>query len=267
MGRFIPNENTIIKFGIRDPGSLDAPTGVTATPAGTGGTVAAGTYHYKVVALKTAGGNSLPSAAVDATTTGSTSSVVVAWTAEADADGGFDVYRSTASGAFLKLAHVAAGTDTVTDTGAVTPAGVIPTKDTSSDLSMPSFAKDIEPAIDLTDLTSSFNASSQGNSVPTPSFARLFETSIIGTSQATFTADFYRDDEDDLAWDTLPRKTKGVFYVTRFGGEIIEGDEIEVWPVQVLSRAMANMANNTVVTFTLTCSVPQEPDESAVVAA
>jgi hypothetical protein len=126
---------------------------------------------------------------------------------------------------------------------------------------------DVTGAIDLTDLTMSLNASAQGNSVPTPSFAHLFETSIIGTSQATFTADFYRDDDDtaDTAWDTLPRGTHGFFIISRFG--LIPstvGDECEVWPVAVLSRAMANMANNTVVSFTSTCAVPQVPGEDAV---
>lgn len=125
---------------------------------------------------------------------------------------------------------------------------------------------DVNAAIDLTDLTMSLNASAQGNSVPTPSFAHLFETSIIGTSQATFTADFYRDDEDDLAWDTLPRGTKGFFHISRYGGKPLVGDPEEVWPVSVLSRAMANMANNTVESFTVTCSVPKVPGEDSVVA-
>lgn len=126
---------------------------------------------------------------------------------------------------------------------------------------------DVTGAIDLTGLTMSLNASAQGNSVPTPSFASLFETSIIGTSQATFTADFYRDDVDvdDIAWDTLPRGTHGFFIISRFGGiPSTIGDECEVWPVAVLSRAMANMANNTVESFTLTCAVPAVPGEDAV---
>ncbi len=128
-------------------------------------------------------------------------------------------------------------------------------------------AADVTATIDLTDLTSSLNASAQGNSVPTPSFASLFETSIVGTSQATFTADFYRDDEDDLAWDTLPRGTKGFFIISRYGGKPTTGDPCEVWPVTVLSRANANMANNTVQTFTCTCSVPKVPGEDAAVVA
>lgn len=128
---------------------------------------------------------------------------------------------------------------------------------------------DITGAVELTHYLVSINASSQGNAVPTPSFDTLFETSILGTSQATFTADFYRDDGAtlDKAWDTLPRATKGFFIIARFGGiPSTVADKCEVWPVTVLSRAMSNMSNNTVETFTVTCAVPVEPNEAAVVA-
>lgn len=126
---------------------------------------------------------------------------------------------------------------------------------------------DVTGAVDLTHLTMSLNASASGNVVPTPSFDTLFETSIVGTSAATFTGDFYRDDDDDLAWDTLPRGTKGDFIISRYGGKpSTAGAKCEVWPVIVVSRAMSNMANNTVESFTLTCSVPDEPAEDAVVA-
>lgn len=133
---------------------------------------------------------------------------------------------------------------------------------------------EITAAINLTPYLISINASSQGNIVPTPSIDTLFETSIAGTVQASFTADFYRDDSagGDLAWSTLPRKTSGFFLISRFGGkgtkyEPQTGDKVEVWPVLVVSRTMSNMSNNTVMTFTMTASVPQEPDEAAVVAA
>lgn len=140
-------------------------------------------------------------------------------------------------------------------------------------------ASDLEPtvaeitaSVDLTHWLISLNASSSGNTVPTPSFDTLFETSIPGTNTAAFSADFYRDDEDDDAWDALPRGTKGYFLVSRFGGsgtdnEPEAADVIEVWPVIVTSRTAANMANNTAMTFTVTCSVPEEPNEAAVVAA
>jgi hypothetical protein len=129
----------------------------------------------------------------------------------------------------------------------------------------------IAACLNLTGHCISLNASSRGNTVPTPSFDSLFETSTAGTSAATFDADFYRDDEDDLAWETLPRGTRGTFIIARFGGTgtdnlPIAGDEVEVWTVMVTSRTMANMSSNTVLTFTASCSVNVEPDENFLVA-
>lgn len=129
---------------------------------------------------------------------------------------------------------------------------------------------EVAGAVDLTPFLMSINASAQGNQVPTPSFDSLFETSIIGTSQATFSADFYRDDTADTAWTTLPRGTKGVMIISRFGGtgadQIPEnGDYCEVWPVEVVSRTAAALSNNAVQTFTITCAVNIAPNENALV--
>ena len=81
-------------------------------------------------------------------------------------------------------------------------------------------AAEIAAAEDLTGFCISLNASSRGNTIPTPSFDSLFETTASGTSAATFDADFYRDDavSGDTAWVTLPRGTRGFFIVSRFGG-------------------------------------------------
>lgn len=133
-------------------------------------------------------------------------------------------------------------------------------------------AAEVAAAVDLTPFLMSLNASAQGNTVPTPSFDSLFETSIIGTSQATFAADFYRDDVADTAWETLPRGDVGYFIISRFGGSgtdqmPIAGDVCEVWPVNVVSRTAANMQNNTVQSFSIQCSVNLVPAEAATVAA
>lgn len=130
---------------------------------------------------------------------------------------------------------------------------------------------ELSEAVNLTKYLISINASTQGNTVPTPDISTLFETSIAGTVQASFTADFYRDDEDDTAWDTLPRRTTGVIVISRFGGtgatgEPAAADIVECWPVLVVSRTNSNVSNNTVMTFTVTCSVPTEPVEAATVA-
>lgn len=133
-------------------------------------------------------------------------------------------------------------------------------------------AIEVSAAIDLTDFIISLTASAQGNAVPTPRLRRLFETTIPGTSSASFSVEMYRDNVTDTAWDTLPRDTAGVFYISRFGGLganklPIALDKIEVWEIRVVSRAGSAMSSNTAQTFTLTCSVPEEPVEDAVVAA
>jgi hypothetical protein len=141
-----------------------------------------------------------------------------------------------------------------------------------ADPSAPSVAN-IAAAIDLTSYCISLNASARGNTVPTPSFDSLFETSTAGTSAATFDADFYRDDEEDVAWETLYRGRRGHFIIARFGGsgttdnKPIATDDCEVWPVMITSRTMANMSSNTVLTFTASCAVMEEPAEDAVVGA
>lgn len=133
-------------------------------------------------------------------------------------------------------------------------------------------AAEVAAATDLTGFCVSLNAASQGNTVPTPSFDTLFETSVPGTVQAQFQADFYRDDENDDAWDTLPRGTDGFFIISRFGGAgadnlPIATDKVEVWPVKVTSRTMQNMASNQVQMFSVQCSVPVEPSEASTIAA
>jgi hypothetical protein len=133
-------------------------------------------------------------------------------------------------------------------------------------------AAEVTAADDLTPFLMSLNASAQGNQVPTPSFDSLFETSIVGTSQATFSADFYRDDTADTAWETLPRGTKGYFIISRFGGsgtdqKPIAADIVEVWPVEIVSRTAANMQNNAVQTFSINAAVNTPPAESIAVLA
>ncbi len=264
MGRIIPNEETAILFALTAPGALPAPV-VTVTPAITGGTLAAATYDYRVVSLN-ASGHSAPSTEMPGVVaSGTTGSNVITWVAATGETAGYDIYGRLA-GVELKIGHVAHGVATFTDTGSVTPVGVLPLTATAYSLGSPK-AADVSGATDLTHLTMSLNASATGNVVPTPDLSTLFESSIIGTSQATFTGDFYRDDETDTAWTTLTRGTHGWFIITRFGGVPGVGEPCEVWPVIVVSRSMSNMTSNTVETFSLTCSVPVEPAESAVVVA
>jgi len=129
-------------------------------------------------------------------------------------------------------------------------------------------ASEVNDGTELTEFLITLDASTTGNTVPTPSFASLFETSISGTVTATFTAEFYRDDEDDTAWTTLPRATRGYFVISRFGFSGAEGaaaatDIVEVWPVLVTARSAMSLTNNEVQRFGIEAAVPEEPNEDA----
>jgi hypothetical protein len=139
------------------------------------------------------------------------------------------------------------------------------------DIASPTVAE-IEDGQDLTDFLVTLDASTSGNTVPTPSFASLFETSISGTVTSTFTAEFYRDDEEDTAWETLPRATDGYFVVSRFGytgedGAPEEDDPVEVWPVRITTRSATALQNNEVQRFGIEAAIPREPAEDATVGA
>jgi hypothetical protein len=90
------------------------PTGLSATPSGTGGTLPAATYWYVVTAIAADGFETVVSNEVTATVAGATSKVTLNWTAYAGATG-YRVYRGVAAGVETQLASVAAGTLTYVD--------------------------------------------------------------------------------------------------------------------------------------------------------
>lgn len=142
---------------------------------------------------------------------------------------------------------------------------------TIADITAPTVAE-IDGGTDLTSFLVTLESSTSGQTVPTPSFDSLFETNIPGTASATFTAEFYRDDETDTAWTTLPRQTEGNIVIARFGWSSgsdspSAGDDCEVWPVRVITRSALALTNNEVQRFNLECAVPTEPAEDATVAA
>jgi hypothetical protein len=113
---------------------LGVPTGGTATPSTTGGTLAAGTYSYKVVAVSPEGTTD-PSAAFSATTTGTTSKVTLAWTAVTHAIG-YKVYGRTAGSWALMGSPTSPA---FIDDGSVTPSGAPPTVNTAVDRAVKTF--------------------------------------------------------------------------------------------------------------------------------
>ncbi|MGG6461399.1 DUF3383 family protein [Solilutibacter silvestris] len=107
------------------PGSgMAAPIANNPTTSTTGGTLAAGTYYYKITAIG-ASGESLGSNEVSVVATGSTSSNTITWSAVTGATA-YKIYRGTAAGT-ENVYYAPAGTATTyTDTNASSTAGSPP---------------------------------------------------------------------------------------------------------------------------------------------
>lgn len=107
---------------------LATPTNAAFSTATTGGTLAAGTYSYRVSALDGNGGETLASTATTQVTTGTTSTVTVNWGAVAGATG-YKVYGRT--GGNEQLLATLGNVTGWTDAGSVTPSGALPTANTT----------------------------------------------------------------------------------------------------------------------------------------
>lgn len=129
-------------------------------------------------------------------------------------------------------------------------------------------AAEISEATDVTDYVVMLNPTTTGNTIPVPRLKSLYEPSIAGTASGSLSGQFYRDNEDDLAWNTFVRGTKGTFIISRFGGTgpnkaPATGDPCEAWPIQISSEPGDSMTSNTAQTLTITAAVPLQPGEHA----
>ena len=114
---------------------MAAPVQSATSTSTTGGTLAAGTYFYKVTALNAAG-ETVGSNEQSQVTTGTTSTVTVSWGAVTGATS-YRVYRGTATNAENVFYAVAGGaTVTFTDTGAASTAGTPPSTNTAGSVTL-----------------------------------------------------------------------------------------------------------------------------------
>src|SRR6185312_7962582 len=104
------------------------PSGVTATPSTTGGTLAAGTYFYKVVSVD-ARGTTTGSTEVSATTIGTTGSVTIGWTAAPGATS-YRVYKGTVTN--TENSYFTTSSLNFVDTGAAGTSGTVPGSNTAT---------------------------------------------------------------------------------------------------------------------------------------
>jgi hypothetical protein len=84
-----------------------------------------------------------------------------------------------------------------------------------------------------------------------------------------------RDPSAETIWTTLTPPSgsaagaSGFVVIRRFGGSAVafaSTQKVEVWPVQVLSRAMDNTTADNIQTYTAMLAVPSAPNQDAVIA-
>lgn len=105
--------------------AIGTPVLTLGTTSTTGGTLAAGTYYWKLTAINASGGETVGSNEVTATTTGSTSSQPLSWVAITGATG-YKLYRGTVAGAENVLVTTLGTVTSYTDTGSPGTAGTVP---------------------------------------------------------------------------------------------------------------------------------------------
>ena len=154
----------------------------------------------------------------------------------------------TASVGVLKIRYV----PTIANKAAPTVAEINAGVDLSSQLTRDGLATPSKGStIDASDISDAFNSTAAGPYGGDPITAKFHRDAVTGS---------------DTAWSTLPRLTAGYFVVGRFGLTPSAGQRVEVWPITVISREMADTAENETEKFTVTCAVPTPPNDNAVVA-
>ena len=136
------------------------------------------------------------------------------------------------------------------------------------DLAAPT-AAEITAGTDITPELGSIDTPLDGESVPAPDLSSSYRKTVAGGVSGEISATMYRDDAIDAAWILFPRNTTGNVVIRRFGGSdvaIAAADDVEVWPVRIISRSPASMGDTAVQAFTVTMAGLQEPELDATVA-
>jgi hypothetical protein len=124
--------STGIFYGL-ETSTISTPATPTATGSSTGGSLAASTYYFKIVAIDNLGATTLPSSeSTVVTTIGSTSSIAIAWTATTGAKS-YQVWYSTTTGTQANYFTTTANSYSFTTTAGST-AGTIPSTNTTGNL-------------------------------------------------------------------------------------------------------------------------------------
>lgn len=140
--------------------------------------------------------------------------------------------------------------------------------ETIADLDAPTVVE-VDAGTDVTEWFRSLDTPLDGNAVDAPNLSTAFRVTVAGKFGGNVSGEAYRDDTSDDAWALFPRNTTGFFVIRRFGGSDVAyavADEVEVWPIRVITRSPATLDDEAVQMFTVDCAVLDEPVMDAVLA-
>lgn len=145
---------------------------------------------------------------------------------------------------------------------------------TVADITAPTLAE-IAGGVDLTPwlLRDGLSRPKDGNTIDVAGADNLYNATDAGTyGGQPWRLSFFRDSDeaDDTAWDTLPRGTRGFLIIVPFEGSdatLVGGERGECAPIIVISRSERDIEQDGAYRFDVTCAIPSEPADDAVVAA
>jgi len=109
------------------------------------------------------------------------------------------------------------------------------------------------------------------NKVKNDDITTAFMSEIPGSWGNALTLTCFRDDDDDLAWDTFgTRNTAGFLVIRRmkaYATAFASGDKVEVYPGATGQPALGDSAENERVKFTVDILISAPPELAALVAA
>lgn len=122
----------------------------------------------------------------------------------------------------------------------------------------------------ITGFVSSIETPLDGDAPDSSDLSSAFNKTVAGKFGGNVNATMYRDDTTDTAYTLFPRGTTGHIIIRRFGGSdaaIIATDEVEVWPVRVITRSDQSLDDGSVQMFTVNFAALDEPSINVAVAA
>lgn len=142
------------------------------------------------------------------------------------------------------------------------------------DMTAPTSAE-ITAGDDATGFLRAMSTPLEGSTVDISDVSSRYNKTTSGTyGGQEVTMEFYRDDDqaEDTIWNLLPRGTTIYAIIARRGGSgtdgaIDEGDYVDVWQLEVITRNPADYSRNEPTGFTVSFAVPEEPQEDVTVAA